>query len=281
MPGLEGRSIAFLEARRSAEVEHLVRLQGGSSLVAPVLREVPVADDRPLRAWLEALAEGRFAIVVFLSGVGCRALLDHADVFGLTERVHRGLDAARVVARGPKPVKVLREHDVRVDFVPPEPNTSDELLAEFASWNLSGKHVGVQVYGGVTPFLERLRRGLSTLGAIVAEAAPYTWEGPADASSVESLIDACVSRQVDALAIFSSSQIHNLFAVAEEVERADALRDALNGPDFLVASIGPVATEAIERHDVRVGLQPEHPKMGHLVIALAQHFSGRGDQAQS
>ena len=280
MTGLEGRTIAFLEARRSVEVEHLVRMQGGTSLVAPVLREVPVADDRPLRAWLEVLAEGRFAIVVFLTGVGCRALLDRAEAFGMTDRVRRGLDAARVVARGPKPVKVLREHDVRIDFVPPEPNTSDELLAEFAGWSLAGQHLGLQVYGGTTPFLERLRTGLNELGAQVEEAAPYTWEGPADASPARALIEACVNREVDALAIFSSSQIHNLFAVAEEIDRAEALQAALNAPELLVASIGPVASQAIEAHGVHVDLQPEHPKMGHLVMALGEYFGRPTSLAQ-
>lgn len=280
MSGLVGRTVAFLEARRSAEVEHLVRMQGGTPLVAPLLREVPVADDRPLRAWLEALADERFAIVVFLTGVGCRALLDHAESFELTERVRRGLAAARVVARGPKPVKVLRDHGLRIDFVPPEPNTSDELLAEFAGWSLGGKYLGLQVYGGTTPFLERLRAGLRALGAQVEEAAPYTWAGPADASPGRALIEACVNGQVNALAIFSSSQIHNLFALAEEIDRVGDLQMALSAPDLLVASIGPVASQAIESHGVHVDLQPEHPKMGHLVIAMADHFGQKAATVQ-
>lgn len=273
MPGLEGRTVALLEARRSAEVEHLIRMQGGVSLVAPALRELPVPDTRPLRAWLEALAEGRFSVVVFLTGVGCRALLDRADEFDMAERVYRGLEASRVVARGPKPVKVLREAGLRVDFVPPEPNTSDELLAELAGWALHGKHLGLQIYGGVTPFLERLRAGLEGLGTEVHEVAPYTWAGPADNSGIRRLIDACISGQVDALAIFSSSQAHNLFAVAEETDQTQALLDALNHPGFVVASVGPVASQALMSLGVHVDVQPEHPKMGHVVLALADHFA--------
>lgn len=276
VPPLDGRTIAFLEARRSTEVEHLVSMQGGTSLVAPALREIPVEDDAPVRAWLDRLADRGFDNVLFLTGVGCRALLERAKGYGLKDEVLRGLEATRVVARGPKPVKVLNDNQVRIDFVPPEPNTSDELLAEFATWHLRGKSFGVQLYGGTTPFLERLRVGLADMGAQVHEVAPYRWEGPADDSAVRGLIDACVAGDVDALAIFSSSQVHNLFAVAEECERAEALQEALNRSDLVVAAVGPVAAGALEAHGVHVDLQPEHPKMGHLVLALANHFENRG-----
>ena len=63
--------------------------------------------------------------------------------------------------------------------------------------------------------------------------------------------------------------MNNLFAIAEEHEQADALREALNQPGVLVAAVGPVSAEAIQSHGVKVDLQPEHPKMGHLVLALA------------
>jgi uroporphyrinogen-III synthase len=212
---------------------------------------------------------------MFLTGVGCDALLQRARSEGHLPAVLDGLAAAHVIARGPKPVRILKQHAVRVDFVPPEPNTSDELLAELASRELHGKHLGLQVYGGTTPFLERLREGLASLGATVHEAAPYRWEGPADHSGVLNLIDACVAGRVDAIAIFSSSQIHNLFAIADAHGRAADLRQALNNPRLLVASVGPVASEAIESHDVHVDVQPEHPKMGHLIMALATALGNR------
>ena len=196
----------------------------------------------------------------------------------MSDRVRLGLEAARVVARGPKPVKVLHDQGFRIDFVPPEPNTSDELLAEFSGWDLAGKRLGLQLYGGTTPFLERFRVGLADLGALVDEVSPYRWEGPADDSPVRALIDACVAGQVDALAIFSSSQIHNLFAVAEEIDRADELQQALNAPSLVVASVGPVASQALQSHGVHVDLQPEHARMGHLVMALAERL-GQRDQA--
>lgn len=272
---LAGRTIAFLEARRAAELARLVAQQGGAPYVAPALREVPAADPAPLRGWLARLAAGRFNVVLFLSGGGCRALLERASEDGALDAVLVGLAGTRVVARGPKPVRVLREYGIRIDFVPPEPNTSDELLAELATWELAGKVVGVQLYGGSTPFLERLQVGLGALGARVDAVMPYRWEGPADPGAVRRLIAACLAGEIDALLILSSSQVHNLFAIAEAHDEGAALQRALNDPRVLVAAVGPVAAEAVAAHGVQVDLIPPHPKMGHLVAALGPALARR------
>src|SRR5438067_7486089 len=180
MGSLDGRTIAFLEARRSQEMAQLVERQGGTPYVAPALREVPTADSAEVHAWIQELVAQRFDVVIFLTGVGCRAILEAAAADDQLDAVLAALAKARVVARGPKPVFVLKQHGVRIDFVPPEPNTSDELLAELSAWQLGGTRVGLQVYGGTTPFLERLLHGLAELGAHVHVVAPYRWERPPD-----------------------------------------------------------------------------------------------------
>src|SRR5437762_2307545 len=98
--------------------------------------------------------------------------------------------------------------------------------------------------------------GCSAAWRRVAEVKPDRWEGPTDEAPVRSLIAACLDGRIDALAILSTSQINNLFAIAEEHEQAAALRDALNQPGVLVAAVGPVSAEAIRSHDVKVDLQP-------------------------
>ncbi|HZU06503.1 MAG TPA: uroporphyrinogen-III synthase [Chloroflexota bacterium] len=275
---LAGRTIALLEARRAAELARLIAQQGGQPYLAPAHREVPVEDERALAAWLRTLADGGFDVVIFLTGVGCQALLEKAAQWGWLDAVRQGLARARVVARGPKPVRVLKTHGVRIDFVPPEPNTSDELLAELARWALRDRSVGLQLYGGPTPFLDRLCAGLAALGARVHAVAPYRWEGPADDRPVRQLIAACLAGQIDALLILSSSQIYNLFEIAAAYGQAEALQRALNDPRVLVAAVGPVAAQAVEACGVRVDLQPAHPKMGHLVAALGPALAARQER---
>jgi len=55
---------------------------------------------------------------------------------------------------------------------------------------------------------------------------------------------------------------------ADELDLANALVERARL--MLVASIGPVCSEALLRHGLPVDLEPEHPKMGHLVVAVAQ-----------
>src|SRR5438552_16532736 len=190
-----GFTIACLETRRATELTQMIERAGGQVYLAPSLREVPVEDDPTIPGWLRRLAADGFAVVIFLTGVGCRMLLERAEREGLLPDVLAALARARVVARGPKPLFVLKQQGVRIDFVPPEPNTSDELLAELASWALGGTTIGLQLYGGTTPYLERLRSGLKTLGAEIREVMPYRWDGPTDHSGILGLIDACVRGQ--------------------------------------------------------------------------------------
>jgi len=116
---LTGRTIAFLEARRSMELEQLIERQGGKCFKAPALRETPRVDAPDVREWVGQLASGAFDIVVFLSGVGCQLLLEQAERDSLLPSVYASLAKARVVARGPKPVHVLKQHRIRIHYVPP------------------------------------------------------------------------------------------------------------------------------------------------------------------
>lgn len=272
---LGGRTIAFLESRRAEDLTRLIERAGGTPVGVPIIREVPVEDHGEIRGWLASLARGEFDVAIFLTGGGCRGLLERAEEYGLQPDVIDALQRVRVVARGPKPTRVLRQSDVPIAYVPPEPNTSDELLVELGGWDLAGKVVGLQVYGGPSPFLDRLRAGLRALGARVREVAPYRWEGPTDVGPVRDLIDRCRAGQIDALALLSSSHIDSLFAIAEDHGGGPSLREALNSPRVVIAAIGPVTARAIEEHGVQVDVLPEHPKMGHLVKALESAFSQR------
>ena len=76
----------------------------------------------------DRLYAGEFEMVIFLTGVGARLL---QRVLATREPEDLFVDALRkltVVARGPKPVAVLREWQVPIAVTVPEPNTWRELL---------------------------------------------------------------------------------------------------------------------------------------------------------
>ena len=94
---LAGRTVAFLETGRSEEMAHLVRLQGGTPLSAPALREAPLDDDTPIVDWLRELVAGYFDVVIFLTGVGCGHILNAAGRHGMLDAALKALQNGRPV----------------------------------------------------------------------------------------------------------------------------------------------------------------------------------------
>ena len=71
---------------------------------------------------------------------------------------------------------------------------------------------------------------------------------------------------MDAVAVTNAAQVYTLFDLADKLGRADALRVGLNGA--LVASVGPVTSDALKKFGVAVGLEASPPKLGPLITAL-------------
>src|SRR5215813_14673495 len=108
----DGLRVLSLESRRATEMAKLIRTYGGEPFVVPAMREVPLESNRLALEFIERLIAGSFDLVVFLTGVGVRALIDIAETAGKKEEVLTALRKVRIAARGPKPVAVLRGLDV-------------------------------------------------------------------------------------------------------------------------------------------------------------------------
>ena len=92
------------------------------------MREIPLESNTEGLAFARTLFEGGFDIVIFLTGVGTRALTRVVETVYPLEQFVAALRKIAVIARGPKPVAVLRELGVPVALAAPEPNTWRELL---------------------------------------------------------------------------------------------------------------------------------------------------------
>ena len=133
---------------------------------------------------------------------------------------------------------------------------------------LAGARVIVQRYGTANVELDE---ALGTRGAFTIEIPTYRWSPPEDTQPLIELMDALERQQIDAVAFTNAAQVHNLFALAEQLGRADALRANLNRT--LIASIGPVSSHALKEFGVTVGLESTPPKLGALMSALDQALS--------
>src|ERR1044071_4278480 len=172
-PSFDGLRVLLLESRRASELASIVTSYKGRPLVAPSMREVPLESNDEAIAFVDQLVSGHYDVVVLLTGVGTRALVEVVQrVRGTREPFIEALGRVKVVARGPKPVAVLRELKVPVWFTAPEPNTWRELLASFdakqGELSLSGLRVAVQEYGASNP---DLLAGLEARGARVTRVA--------------------------------------------------------------------------------------------------------------
>ena len=75
----------------------------------------------------DALKRGAFDIVILLTGVGTRVLLDVVQATSSRDEFVAA-PCSEVVPRGPKPLAVLRELKITPWVTVPEPNTWRELL---------------------------------------------------------------------------------------------------------------------------------------------------------
>src|SRR5437763_7097691 len=105
----EGLRVIAFESRRANEMTELIRRQEGDPFVAPSMREAPIENNAAAFEFAERLFRGEFDMMIFLTGVGTRALQKVIAERYPAERFPQALRGITTVARGPKPAAALRE----------------------------------------------------------------------------------------------------------------------------------------------------------------------------
>lgn len=278
-PSFSGLKVLILESRRARELASIVSSYGGNPLVAPSMREVPLESNTEALEFADALIRGEFDLVILLTGVGTRALVDVVERSrGSSAPFVEALSRTRVVARGPKPVAVLRDLKVPVWLTAPEPNTWRELLAAIdlkaaptspsassMQAPLRDLRVAVQEYGVSNP---ELLAGLEARGARVTRVPVYRWALPEDLEPLRAACQSAARGEVDVVLFTSATQVVHLLQVAESMSMRDAVYGGLRRA--VVASIGPTTTQELREQGVGVDLEPSHPKMGFLAREAAE-----------
>jgi uroporphyrinogen-III synthase len=263
--GLEGLKVVSFESRRCREMAALIRNYGGEPIVAPSMRELPLEQNTAALEFMRDLQAGKVDLVVFLTGVGARTLIEAVSSVYSRDDLAKILGRVILVARGPKPVAALKEIGLNPQITVPEPNTWREILTALGKiGNLKGKRVAVQEYGITRP---ELLDGIKALGAEVFSVPVYRWALPEDTGPLRSAAREIVAGRADVALFTNATQIDHLFKVAADDGLDRGLRSAL--PQIVIASIGPVCTEALQHFGLKADIEPEHPKMGHLIAAVA------------
>jgi uroporphyrinogen-III synthase len=271
-PSFHGLRVLSLESRRATEIGTLISNLGGRPVVAPSLKEVPLASNTEALAFADRLLAGEFDLIFFLTGVGVRVLVAAVQAAFPSERFAQFLAAlaqTRIAARGPKPIAALRERGIAAWVVAPEPNTWRELIDEVEATGgpdvLGGARVAVQEYGvSNTDLLD----ALAAKGAHVTRVPVYQWALPDDLAPLSAAIDSIVRGEIDVMIVTSGIQRVHLQDVADGSGRGPALREGLGR--CVIASIGPSASTELVRYGSIPDLEASHPKMGVLVRETAE-----------
>ncbi|QDT65046.1 uroporphyrinogen-III synthase [Calycomorphotria hydatis] len=253
--------ICSVESRRGDDMKRMIERFGGDATIAPSMREVPIEEHTEAFAFGEQLLAGKIDIVIFMTGVGARYLMDTLCTQHTQEEILAALAKCVLIVRGPKPTAVLREWKLKIDHRAPEPNTWRELLATIKSEvDVQEKTIALQEYGRPN---DELSAALEELGADVQTVSIYRWALPEDITPLESTIHGLIQKEFDCLLLTSAQQVNHLLEVAEQMGQQSELLPALK--TTLIGSIGPTCTEELVRLDLSPAFEASPPKMGQLV----------------
>ncbi len=264
--GFQGLTVAAFENRMGPEMTGLIERYGGRPMVTPAMREVPLEDNREALQFGERLLAGQVDMLILMTGVGLDTLVDVLKTVHPLKSVTDALGRITLVARGPKPVAVLKQLGLAPTFIVPEPNTWRDLLKTIdTDCPVLGLRVALQEYGATNAeLMEELRER----GATLTRVPVYRWALPEDLGRLREALGHIASGEVDVLLVTNAVQVDHVMQVLKRDDRVEPFRQALRR--MVVASVGPTASERLRQHNWPVDLEPSHPKMGTLVKETAE-----------
>jgi uroporphyrinogen-III synthase len=266
-----GLRVLALESRRAKEIEKLILTYGGEPIVVPSMREVGLESNQQVLEFAGNLIAGNFDLVIFMTGVGVRAMLDIAQTRYDREDFLAALRKVKIAVRGAKPSSALRELKVMADVTSEEPSTWHELLQAVDSAygpSLVDMRVAVQEYGASNP---ELLAELSHRTRELTKVPVYQWALPEDLQPLRECVLGILNGLVDVVLFMTAVQAIHLFRVAEQMGVQDELREALR--KTVVVSIGPTTSEELTHYGLEPDFEPSRPKMGFIVNEAAQYAS--------
>jgi uroporphyrinogen-III synthase len=264
--GFAGLHVAAFESRMTEEMRRLIERYDGQPLVAPSMQEVPLHNNSEVLQLGETLFAGHLDMLILLTGVGTRVMLEVLLTRYNLEHMTSALARTTLLVRGPKPKAVLREFGLASAIEVPEPNTWRDILDTLDREKpVDGLRIAVQEYGVTNA---ELIEGLQRRGAQVTRVPVYRWTLPDDPAPLQRVLEAILADRVDVLLVTNAVQIDHALQVLAQPSRQDRFRASLS--KLMVASIGPTATERLRSYGLPVDFEPSHPKMGILVKESAE-----------
>lgn len=261
--GFAGMTVAAFESRMADQMATLIARHGGKPMVAPSLQEIPLENNTEALDFAKHLMAGAVDLLILLTGVGTRTLVDVWKTELPLEAIQQALTNTTLVCRGPKPIAALKELGLKPHITVPEPNTWRDILQtldDFKPEGLSGLRIAIQEYGTANT---ELSQGLTQRGARVTSVAVYRWALPDDVEPLKRALRRIMDGQASVVVFTSAAQVDHVVKLLDAADELAAFREALG--KTMVASIGPITSQRLRHHHLPVDFEPSHAKMGILV----------------
>lgn len=250
MARLNGLTILIPESRELDLFATMLEAEGAVAARCPLVRIAELENPADALAWIEQIIAQPFDYTVLLTGEGLRKLVTLSG--SLQGALVAALAKTRLVVRGPKPVRALREIGLAPTLVADAP-TSQGVLGTLERENLRDARIGVQLYpgDGALPLVTALQRH----GAAVFAVTPYRYTTETETTEVARVIHDMAAGKFGLIAFTASAQIERLFEVARQTGLMLSLQAALDRTP--IAAVGPVMEQALAAHGLKSVVQPQ------------------------
>jgi uroporphyrinogen-III synthase len=102
----------------------------------------------------------------------------------------------------------------------------------------------------------------------------YSYTPASDTEAIEGMSRKVLDNEIDAIVFTSATQVPFLFRTLDGLADPVAVRKRLKN-DIAVVSVGEITSRALRDVGVEPHVEPDEPKMGPMVKALADFFGKR------
>lgn len=269
-PDFAGKTVVAFESRMANQMATLISRHGGAPLVAPSIQEIPLENNPEALDFAEHLMAGSVDMLILLTGVGTRTLVDVWNTRFSKKAIQEALKNTTLVARGPKPIAALKELGLKPHLAVPEPNTWQDILHTldaFKPEGLTGLRIAIQEYGTSN---QDLVEELTKRAALITTVPAYRWALPDDVGPLKQALRTILDGQAAAAFFTSAAQVDHIVEMLRVTNELEAFRQALG--KIMVASIGPMTSQRLTQYHFPVDFEPSHSKMGILVKEASEQI---------
>ncbi|MFQ3545152.1 uroporphyrinogen-III synthase [Halobacillus rhizosphaerae] len=261
MQKLKGRRIGIAASRQGEAITKLIEKQGGTGSLFSIQGK-QLLNEADSRNNVQDFIQLPFDWAVLTTGIGAKTLENSAESIQEKEGFLNKLSQVSIAVRGSKTLRWMKEHSLE-PLLTSEDGTMENLFQGFKQEH-KGSRVFLQAYNQDDAALQET---LEKLGYTVYLSKPYQYEKPED-EILDSLIQHIYDRALDAVVFTSKTQVQNLFrSLSDPSELVRAFQEHV-----LPVAVGKVTAKELEKNGLTRVIQPEQPKMGAMVMTLADYY---------